>query len=481
MFRDEPRRIVWEKIRQSDLQAFVAILPPEVFVQAAAQAGVSLGRGALNLATLAWLSLSAAMRPGINFCRVLTLTFRLLSEVGRLPLVPAESQPRDKKSSKKSSKHDPRVAADRCPSEEAFVQARGLMPQAYWVALILILGQLFEARHRDLLLWNGLRLLVLDGTCITLPRWKALGEHFDYARNRRGTPRPQARMVMLLLANVRLPWRYELTPRSQGESSIAARLLEELRPDDLVLMDRGFFNYGLFAQVQEAGGFFAIRRIKGLRCRTIRRISSGERIVLWTPANRKWKGAEIQLRVIDYQVKGFRKSAIVTNLLDEKRFATAQILGLSDSQAWTTERDCGLYHQRWQIETAFRELKRVQRMQGTLRGRTPQAIQYEVAGHVLLYLLVRWLIVEAAKEHGAEPLRLSFTEALAEVQHVSTILLVCQPCVQQMLLATMLQKIAGHRVPLRPGRHYPRPNDFKRRRTGPGYKLTGAKLRSGKT
>ena len=91
MFRDERRRIVWDRIRQSDLQAFLAILPPEVFVQAAAQAGVSLGRGALNLATLAWLSLSAAMRPGINFCRVLTLTFRLLSEVGRLPSAPADS------------------------------------------------------------------------------------------------------------------------------------------------------------------------------------------------------------------------------------------------------------------------------------------------------------------------------------------------------------------------------------------------------
>ena len=65
----------------------------------------------------------------------------------------------------------------------------------------------------------------LDGTCITLPRWKRLGEHFGYARNKNGAPRPQARMVMLLLAGVRVPWRYELTPRSQGESTVAGRLL----------------------------------------------------------------------------------------------------------------------------------------------------------------------------------------------------------------------------------------------------------------
>jgi len=31
-----------------------------------------------------------------------------------------------------------------------------------------------------------------------------------------------------------------------------------------------------------------------------------------------------------------------------------------------------------------------------LRSHTPASIEYEVAGHVVLYLLIRWLIVEAA-------------------------------------------------------------------------------------
>jgi hypothetical protein len=50
-----------------------------------------------------------------------------------------------------------------------------------------------------------------------------------------------------------------------------------------------------------------------------------------------------------------------------------------------------------------------------LRSRTPEGIDYEVAGHVLLYLLTRWLIVDRAKEHGIEPLRISFTHALREL------------------------------------------------------------------
>jgi transposase len=481
MFRDEQRGSVWEQIRQHDLKAFEPVLSPEVLSRAAQRAGTELGRGVLDLATLAWLAVSAALRPGMNFGLVLTDTFRVLSEMGRLPRPKAKRRGGKRPGARRRSRHDPRRAADQPPSEEAFVQARARLLRVlpgYLVALVLVLGETFEQRHRDLLCWNGLRLLALDGTCVTLPRWKRLGEYFGYARNKRGTPRPQARMVMLLLAAVRMPWRYELTPRGQGESTVAARLLKEVGKDDLVLMDRGFFNFGLFRQIHEAGGFFAIRRIKRLRFRTLRRISPRERVVRWKPASSKWKGRTINLRVIDYQISGFRRSAIVTNLLDETRVSRAQFLGLSASGAWATERDAALYHRRWQIETAFREIKRVQKVQepGGLRGRTREAIEYEVAGHVLLYLLVRWLMVEAAVTHGQDPLRLSFTSALHEVRHAASLLPLCLPQHRRRVVESMLRTIAGHIVPHRPDRHYPRPNDGKPRRTGAGYRVTSSRL-----
>ena len=480
MFTDEQRGSVWEQVRQQDLKAFAPVLSPEVLSRAARRAGVEPGRGVLDLPTMAWLAVSAALRPGVSFCPVLTGTFRVLSEMGRLPRPAAPGRRRGVRG--RRSRHDPRKPAGTAPSEEAFVQARTRLLRVlpgYFVALVLVLSEAFESRHRDLLYWNGLRLLALDGTCVTLPRWTRLGEYFGCARNKGGRPRPQARMVMLLPAAVRMPWRYELTPRGQGESSVAARLLAHVRRDDLVLMDRGFFNFGLFRRMHEAGGFFAIRRIKRLRLRTLRRLSPRERVVRWRPASRKWEGATIDLRVIDYQVKGFRRSAIVTNLLDEGRVSREQFLGLSTSGAWATERDAALYHRRWQIETAFREIKRVQRMQepGGLRGRTREAIEYEVAGHVLLYLLVRWLIVEAAAAHERDPLRLGFTAALHEVRHAASLLPLCTPPRRRRLVERMLLNIAGNVLPDRPGRHYPRPNDGKRRRTGAGHRVTPGRLR----
>ena len=519
MFTDERRRSVWEQIRQSDLKAFASILSPQVLSQAAERAGLRLGRGVLNLGTLTWLALSGALRPRLSFCLVLVHTFASLSKIGCLPS-PRNCKPpaagtarcksgggtkrRAKHECRPRKKHDPRVAPDREPSEEAFVQARKAMPLKYWVMLFMVLGELYELHHRRMLTFQGLRLLALDGTTIPLPHHKALGDYFGFARNQRskrrdkeqakpkrptgqeagkcrseqepGKPRPQARMVMLLLATVRMPWRYELTPRDEGESTVAARLLKDIRPNDMVLMDRGFFHFNLFQQINDANAFFAIRRVKKLRLKTLKRTSRHERLVLWAPASRRWKGATMKLRVIDYQIKGHRKTAIITNLLDEKRLDRPQFVGLSQSEAWVTERDLGLYHQRWQIETAFRELKRVQELHGRMRGKTPEAIRFEVAGHVLLHLLTRWLISEAATKEGLDPLRLSFKDALLEVQSVADALPYLSPEKQARRLAHLLHYIAAHTVPFRPGRHYPRKNDGKTRRTGAGHVVQSSKL-----
>jgi hypothetical protein len=520
MFTDEQRNSVWEQIRQSDLQTFAGILSPQVFSQAAERADLPLGRGVLNLGTLTWLALSAALRPKLSFCLVLVHTFANLSKIGCLPSPrnckpPARGTVRHKRGAaakrrarhgrRSRKKHDPRVAPDQGPSEEAFVQARNVMPVKYWVMLFIVLGELYELQYRRMLTFQGFRLLALDGTTIALPHHKALGDYFGFARNQHskrrgknkakptrataqeakkgkkegetGNPRPQARMVMLLLATVRMPWRYELTPRDEGESTVAARLLKDIRPNDMVLMDRGFFHFDLFQQISDSKAFFAIRRVKRLRLTTLRRISRYERIVLWKPTSHRWKGATMKLRVIDYQVKGHRKTSIITNFLDEKRIDRTQFVGLSQSEAWATERDLGLYHQRWQIETAFRELKRVQELHGRMRGKTPEAIRFEVAGHVLLHLLTRWLMSEAAEKEGLDPLRLSFKDALLEIQNAAEMLPLLAHEKQTRLLTQLLHYIAAHTVPFRPGRQYPRKNDGKTRRTGAGHVVQSSKLR----
>ena len=185
----------------------------------------------------------------------------------------------------------------------------------------------------------------------------------------------------------------------------------------------------------------------------------------------------MKLRVIDYQIPGFRKSAVVTNVLDPQKISRDDWVRIIREKEPARNLQPGLYHRRWEIETTFKEMKVAMKMKEGLRSRTPEGIQYEIAGHVLLYLLVRWTIVEAAQEHGQSPLALSFTDALEEILDMAQTLLTATPQrIRTVLLPRLLGRIASHIVPLRPGRHFPRPNDTKPKNKGYGRIQQPAKL-----
>jgi hypothetical protein len=471
MFKDERRCKVWDEIRQLDLRAFVKFLTPSLFGKAAQAAGVRLGSNALNWANMVWLGIAAALHTAESFCSLLVLAFRLLEDLqgwSRTPLGrTCRKRPRGRKWSK--SKHDPHGHGGPLVTEEAFAEARKRMPIQFWMWLLLLLSEQFQAQHAEYVKWKGFRLLAMDGTELALQRDQRLAKHFGTSRNGKRRRTPQARMLMLAFPLARVPWRYELAPRSCHEQTMAARLLTGLAARDLVLMDRGFWCFGLFWMIQRQQAFFGIRLRRGMTMKCIQRLGEGDAIMRWTPSKQskqrgRWKDfpdlpTSLDLRVIRYQVRGFRPSAVVTNIRDPKLVSAEEWVHLATQDEAGRTLEPGLYHRRWEIETMFCELKVRQGMKN-LRSRTPEGIYFEVAGHVLLYLLTRWLMVEAAKEHGIEPLRISFTNAHRELQHMWEALLKSSPRhVACVLLPRLCQRIAEHLVPLRPGRHYPRPAD----------------------
>ncbi len=476
MFVDELRNKLWDDVRQRDLRAFGRLLSPDVFVEAAAEAGVRLGKSALSLGQMVWLGISCAIHTSKNFCGVLQLTLKILEDAGNWqPPMPKESSPqknRKKKSggrkAQKKSKHNPHGKSPTSVTEEAFSQARKAMPQSFWIALILILGKRFEEQQGRLTRWKQYRLLALDGTTISLPAWQKLRAYFGAARNGKSKPRTQARMLMLQLPLVRMPWRYVVGSIDQGERTLAAELLEFLYDDDLVLLDRGFWSYGLFHQIQNRRAFFAIRLSNQIKLRRVKRLGNGDRLVRWKMPTGPRLAQQRLGQGNPAATRGVQNSRLPSERHRDERALSARSLsprldpsGQRHGTRPPERLGVGLYHRRWEIETTFKELKVTQGMEGSLRGRTPEAIRYEIAGHVLLYLLIRWLIVEAAVEHGIEdPLRLSFKESLEELKDMRQSLLTATPQrVAEVLLPRLLERIAEHLVPLRPGRHYPRPKD----------------------
>ena len=465
MFTDEHRYDVFNEIRQHDIRAFDKLLTPGVFAEAAKRSGLRLVKSPLHVINLAWLGIACALHCAESFPVVLSMTLKLLQDhegFARSKLGKAKKA--GKRRREKSSKHDPRRNDPTEVTEEAFAKARQRMPLSFWLELIVVLCERFIQDHGERLRFNGFRVLAMDGTRLNLPEAEPLRTFFGTSKNKAGNHRPQARMLLLQFPFVRLPYRYLLSPLSIGENTQALTLVQSLSPKDLVLLDAGFLSYGVLWNIQNRKAFFAIRLACGVCLKTLRRLSSNERLVRWTPKDSRgrWRKAglpkSIDLRVVQYRVPGFRRQAILTNVLSPEKISRDDWTRLTTSCGETGRKLLpGLFHRRWEIETTYHELKVDQGLDRHLRSHTPASIQYEVAGHVVLYLLVRWLIVEAAVKHGLDPLRVSFLHALEELEAMRPLLICSSPLwVAHILLPRLLDRIASHLVPVRPGRHYPR-------------------------
>ena len=513
MYVDHIRHTVWDQLRQRDFRAFAGILTAAVFQQAAERASVSLGQGPLSLTVLVWLAIACALHPTKSFAAVLGLALKLLQNDPRwhpdalLPKPTTPQKPPVRKARRRRrgaqasparsphssssraararrSRHDPRGDGDPLHvSPAAFTQARQAMPWAFWVALIVILSERFEDQHGPTVHFRDFRLLALDGTKLDLDRWADLRRRAGAAANGKALSAPRARLVLLEFPLARLPIRFDLVPYTVGELTAAEPLWDGMRCGDLLLIDRGFWSYGLFRRIQQRRADFAIRLKSGVSCRTVRSLGPGDRLAHWEPTKAQREGDDagppvLKLRLIDYQIQGFRPSTLVTSVLDPQLISRDEWIRLATvDPAGRVLKPAGLYHRRWEVETTFLELKVTQGMAGSFRSRTTEGIAYEVAGHLLLYTLIRLLMAEAAARQGISPLRLSFTGALEEVRDMKESLLKSSPRHSQRVLRPRLLELVGsHRVPYRPNRHGPRPGDTRAKTDKHGKKQPPHKL-----
>jgi hypothetical protein len=476
MFRDAARRQVFDQLREHDLRVFAKQLTPDLFLEAALRTGLRLWSCPLNLANLVWLGIAAAWRKSESFVTILTVTLKLLQDqelfgqsafgqdLAKKQRGHRRQQKNAQKHKHKTSKHRPHGKDLTQVTEEAFVKARQRMSLDFWMTVLLLLVERFEATHGEHLRFRGFRLLAIDGTRLTLPDEKALRAHFGTASNGHGRHNAQARMVLLQSPLTRLPLAYQLQSVKIGEVTMARQLTCHLGADDMLLLDSGYVSYGLLCDIQKRGAYFCLRLQRRMNMRTLKCLQGQkDRLVRWTPKDSRgqWRREglpkAIDLRLLEYRVPGYRTIRLLTNLLAPERLSFADFSRLKTMEGVRDKLLPGLYHLRWQIETSYAEIKVVQGLDGGLRSKNPAGIQYEVAGHMVLYLLIRWLIVEAAEEHGLDPLRISFRNAVRELELLWPTMAASSPnWVQKELWPRLMQRIASHIVPERPGRSYPR-------------------------
>ena len=105
------------------------------------------------------------------------------------------------------------------------------------------------------------------------------------------------------------------------------------------------------------------------------------------------------VRAIRYQRKGYQPQLLLTSLVDATQYAADELRSL--------------YHERWEIELGFGELKTdmLERLE-TIRSKTPTAVAQEMWGLLIAYNLIRLEMQRIAAEFDLEPTRISFIASL---------------------------------------------------------------------
>jgi hypothetical protein len=253
--------------------------------------------------------------------------------------------------------------------------------------------------------WWGLELYGVDGTCLRVQDSDANFEHFGKPGGRGGSNDagyPQLRMACLMNLGTRLLSGAAFGPFVTGEQSLAQELWDRVPANSLTILDRGFVNYPMFANLIGRGDnrHFMVRMRRNLRYTEIQELPDGS-LLAELPRSRALSRTQPGLpptivgRIVAYEHEDGEPSRLFTTLTDHEAYPAQELIEL--------------YHERWEIEIAYDELKThlLQRKE-CLRSKKPEGVAQELWGALVLYNLVRHEMLQVAAENDLPPKRISF-------------------------------------------------------------------------
>src|SRR4051794_15300157 len=298
------------------------------------------------------------------------------------------------------------------PTASAFSQARrrlGVAP----------LRHLFHETARPMAthqtvgaFYRGWRLMGIDGTTLDLPDTPENARTFGRPTTGRAEGAfPQVRLLALCELGTHAVCGLAIKPICHGEVSMVGPLLDHLGPGDLLVWDRGFFSYELIRSVVRRGAHLLARVKSNTVLRPIRRLPDGSYLAKVYPgeADRRHDTRGITVRVVEYTHDDPNRPGA-----GERHRLITDLTNPHDMPA----REAPLvYHERWEQELAFDEIKtHLSGRAVPIRSRAPAGVVQEVYGLVLAHYVVRRVMHDAAVVASQDPDRLSFIDSLRVLQ-----------------------------------------------------------------
>ena len=343
--------------------------------------------------------------------------------------------------------------AMRAVSKSALCQARRKLKASAFEALNQLWVQRWHASE-SFERWHGLRVVAADGTCLRLPRWRETQAAYGQGPCGDGSV-VMARCNALLSVATGQFLDVRMGRYDQGERELLMQSIDALQQDDVLVLDRGYPSWWLFAALQARSVHYCVR-IDACSWPDVDRLlrSSAQEMVVQREARADVRkvlaelglpcAQQLHLRLVKVRLPSGRMEVLATSLLDCDRYPAAAF--------------CALYGQRWAIEEAFKTIKHRLHVEAW-SGELPHAIEQEVAAKTLMHNIAQALCAQATALMGApmaQRYRVNHAYALTHVPRVVVAWIAADLLTLCNALHEVVSLIARTRDKIRPGRSFAR-------------------------
>lgn len=238
-------------------------------------------------------------------------------------------------------------------TKSAFVQYRKkIQPEVFKKLSTLLIDEFYTDNELGIKLWNGFRVLAVNGSSVNLPFTKELKKIYGLTKNQTNTGVVQARVSVLydVLNNYVLD--SQLSAKKIGERALAIRHLIKSKTHDLIIYDRGYPSYD----------FIHTHCIKNIDYLMRAKVSFSGVTKVFMASNKKSQIVEIYPgKNIDVSDKQYDKNIPIKVRLLRINLPNGEtellMTSLLDSKKYPYKIFKELYFKRWRVETFYDELK----------------------------------------------------------------------------------------------------------------------------
>jgi transposase IS4-like protein/DDE family transposase len=283
--------------------------------------------------------------------------------------------------------------------------------------------------------WRGLRVVAVDGTLLPVPDCPANLAVFSRQRLGNGiSGYPQLRLAVLVACGTRSVIGAVFGPATTGEQEYARRLAVDLRAGMLLLGDRNFASAALLNHLAATGADLLVRCKSGRNLPAVAHYRDGSTLTRIGALTVRVIDAEISIRTAAGTHTG--RYRLLTTLTDPTTHPASELVRL--------------YHERWEIETAYAELKSTILGGRILRARTPQGIEQEVWALLTAYQALRTAMTDATDSTpDTDPDRAGFSTALAAARDQLILAAGIITCRDVDLIGTIGRQVLAQLLPAR--------------------------------